>query len=664
MPEAPVIPDDDSELPGLPSEPEALTMPSDNEPETGLAANDSHNNQVIQTSAIESETDSKSMRQPNFEASEAAVVSDARADQLDPMAPLPPGLFSDVKTPQSDDSDSEIRFGERSFVPRYVLQSRRAKELNSKTANSSIKAPHSGAIGFNANNTLKITKKSSENAKEPIFDTTYGYSFDPQGTVDIRKAFEIISEKFKTTIMLSPNVSGTVSKKASSSSEAEFLEKVLDGTEYFVKFGEKIAYIGNRVDIEKLSDDFDSVTTQKFSMKESDMQILEWLIAPQLTPEGRVLSKNVDNGHAVIEVEDYRVNLYEIGRLIQLYNLSGATAKMSAVSLEYIPVDGAPFDWSKITAGGDFPFSPIEGISNSRAVVLNKNVPQFLEQLSKLQNVIPIAVAAQPLGTADKATAASLSIKVTEVQNYPADWNSLPQNVGFVARAEDAGVSLNLALPSGDPQNPEGLMFTMSESELLAMVVPITVVPLEPAKALGFIPKVWESKPAPIQKYVLLVFAVENSAAAQKSTLNSNGRKYWSAYFGMQSNKTNAHFSSDQKAFYAKISRSFSRQVKSPSHVLAPISSTGAETASQSTPSSNNVASSDEHGVVPVEANPADGSMPAVITNVEIPDIDMAAERAKARAAQEEKKALEEQQAMMAQQQQNYQAAGRHNHRH
>ncbi|MBR6435186.1 MAG: hypothetical protein IKS45_01635, partial [Thermoguttaceae bacterium] len=245
-----------------------------------------------------------------------------------------------------------------------------------------------------------------------------------------------------------------------------------------------------------------------------------------------------------------------------------------------------------------------------------------------------------------------------------ADWNSLPQNVGFVARAEDAGVNLNLALPSGDPQNPEGLMFTMSESELLAMVVPITVMPLEPAKALGFIPKVWESKPAPIQKYVLLVFAVENSAAAQKSTLNSNGRKYWSAYFAMQSKKTSAHFSSDQKAFYAKISRSFSRQVKSPSNVLAPISSTGAETASQSTPSSNNVASSDEHGVVLVEANPADGSMPAVITNVEIPDIDMAAERAKARAAQEEKKALEEQQAMMAQQQQNYQAAGRHNHRH
>ena len=144
--------------------------------------------------------------------------------------------------------------------------------------------------------------------------------------------------------MLSPNVSGTVSKKASSSSEAEFLEKVLDGTEYFVKFGEKLAYIGNRVDIEKLGDDFDSVTTQKFSMKESDMQILEWLIAPQLTPEGRVLSKTVDNGHAVIEVEDYRVNLHEIGRLIQLYNLSGATAKMSAVSLEYIPVDGAPFE--------------------------------------------------------------------------------------------------------------------------------------------------------------------------------------------------------------------------------------------------------------------------------------------------------------------------------
>ena len=67
---------------------------------------------------------------------------------------------------------------------------------------------------------------------------------------------------------------------------------------------------------------------------------------------------------------------------------------------------------------------------------------------------------------------------------------------------------------------------------------------------------------------------------------------------------------------------------------------------------------------MPVEANPADGSMPAVITNVEIPDIDMAAERAKARAAQEEQKAREEQQAMMAQQQQNYQAAGRHNHRH
>ncbi|MBR5710769.1 MAG: hypothetical protein IKX40_08430 [Thermoguttaceae bacterium] len=673
MPEAPAIPDDDFndfsapvapiEPETAPIEPEPLSMPGGDAPsvpETGLADNSSQNNKVIQTSAIETESPN-SMRQPSFEASEAALVSDAREGQLDPMAPLPPGLFSDVKAPQGDGEETEIRFGERSFVPRYVLQNRRAKEL-SKVADSSVKAPHSGAIGFNANNSLKKLKKNTEDSKEPIFDTTYGYSFDPQGKVDIRKAFEIISEKFKTTIMLSPNVSGTVSKKASSSSEAEFLEKVLDGTEYFVKFGEKIAYIGNRVDIEKLSDDFDSVTTQKFSMKESDMQILEWLIAPQLTPEGRVLSKNVDNGHAVIEVEDYRVNLYEIGRLIQLYNLSGATAKMSAVSLEYIPVDGAPFDWSKITAGGDFPFSPIEGISNSRAVVLNKNVPQFLEQLSKLQNVVPIAVAAQPLGSADKATAASLSIKVTEVPNYPADWNSLPQNVGFVARAEDAGVSLNLALPSGDPQNPEGLMFTMSESELLAMVVPITVVPLEPAKALGFIPKVWESKPAPIQKYVLLVFAVENSASAQKSTLDANGRKYWSAYFGMQSKKADAHFSSDQKAFYAKISRSFSRQVKSPSNFLAPISLTKEN--SLQLPSPNGIVKSDEHGVMPVEANPADGSMPAVITNVEIPDIDMAAERAKARAAQEEQKAREEQQAMMAQQQQNYQAAGRHNHRH
>lgn len=683
MPEAPAIPDDDFndfsasvapiEPETAPIEPETLSMPGGDAPavpETGLADNSSQNNKVIQTSAIETEKEPESpnaMRQPSFEASEAAVVSDARADQLDPMAPLPPGLFSDVKTTQADDSEMEIRFGERSFVPRYVLQNRRAKELNSSVADSSVKAPHSGAIGFNANNSLKKLKKNTEDSKEPIFDTTYGYSFDPQGKVDIRKAFEIISEKFKTTIMLSPNVSGTVSKKANSSSEAEFLEKVLDGTEYFVKFGEKIAYIGNRVDIEKLGADFDSITTQKFSMKESDMQILEWLIAPQLTPEGRVLSKNVDNGNAVIEVEDYRVNLYEIGRLIQLYNQSGATAKMSAVSLEYIPADGAPFDWSKITAGGDFPFSPIEGISDSRAVVLNKNVPQFLEQLSKMQNCVPIAVAAQPLGSADKAAGASLSIKVTEVQNYPADWNSLPQNVGFVARAEDSGISLNLALPSGDPEKPEGLMFTMSDSELLAMVVPITVMPLEPAKALGFIPKVWENKPAPIQKYVLLVFAVENSASAQKSTLNSNGRNYWSAYFSMQSKKTNAHFSSDQKAFYARISRNFSRQVKSPSNFLAPISSTKGN--SLSLPSPNEVAKPDEHGVMPVEANPADGSMPAVITNVEIPDIDMAAERAKAKAAQEEQKAREEQQAMMAQQQQymqqqNYQAAGRHNHRH
>ena len=62
--------------------------------------------------------------------------------------------------------------------------------------------------------------------------------------------------------MLSPNVSGTVSKKASSSNEAEFLEKVLDGTEYFVKFGEKIAYIGNRVDIEKLTSDLDRKSTR------------------------------------------------------------------------------------------------------------------------------------------------------------------------------------------------------------------------------------------------------------------------------------------------------------------------------------------------------------------------------------------------------------------
>ena len=675
MPEAPEVSDNAAELPGLPSEPEALTMPSDNAPsapETGLADKASENNQVIQTSAIESEPASpNSMRQPSFEASEAAVVSDARADQLDPMAPLPPGLFSDVKAPQSDDSESEIRFGERSFVPRYVLQNRRAKELGAKTeiANSSVKAPHNGAIGFNANNSLKKLKKNDEDSKEPIFDTTYGYSFDPQGKVDIRKAFEIISEKFKTTIMLSPNVSGTVSKKANSSSEAEFLEKVLDGTEYFVKFGEKLAYIGNRVDIEKLGADFDSIGTQQFSMKESDMQILEWLIAPQLTPEGRILSKKAENGHAVIEVEDYRVNLYEIGRLIQLYNQSGATAKMSAVSLEYIPTDGEPFAWSKIASAGDFPFTPIEGIAESRAVVLNKNVPQFLEQLSKMQNVIPIAVAAQPLGSEENTSGASLSIKMTEVQNFPADWSSLPQKIGFVAQLGDAGVSLNLALPSGDPQKPEGLKFTMSESELLAMVIPITVMPLEPAKAFGFIPKVWESKPAPIQKYALLVFAVENAAAAQKSTLDSNGRNYWSAYFSMQSKKADARFSSEQKAFYAKISKSFSRN-RTASNALLPVPPTGKGMFSQTNTTTNSVASVDENGVLPIEGNPADGSMPGVITNVEIPDIDMEAEIIKAQAAREEQKAREEQQAMMAQQQQymqqqqNYQAAGHHNHRH
>ncbi len=676
MPEAPAIPDDDSDLPGIPSEPDVLAMPGGNDAktqETAIAEKTPQNNEVIQTSAIESEkepTATNAMSQPNFEASEAAVVSDARADQLDPMAPLPPGLFSDVKSPQSDDSESDIRFGERSFVPRYVLQNRRARELNSKTnvADSPVKAPHSGAIGFNAGSSLKKTNRPANKTKEPIFDTTYGYSFDPQGAVDIRKAFEIISEKFKTTIMLSPNVSGTVNKKANSSSEAEFLEKVLDGTEYFVKFSEKIAYIGNRTDIEKLGDKFDSLTTQTFSMKDTDAQTLEWLITPQLTADGKILSRKTENGHIIIEVEDYRVNLYEIGRLIQLYNQSGATAKMSAVSLEYIPTDGAPFDWSKITAGGDFPFAPIEGISESRAVVLHKNVSKFLEQLSQMQNVVPIAVAAQPLGFGDSANATSLSIKVTEIQNFPADWNSLPQKIGFVARIEDSGVSLNLALPSSDPQNPEGLMFTMSESELLAMVVPITVMPLEPAKALGFIPKVWESKPAPIQKYVLLVFAVENSASAQKSTLDSNGKKYWSAYFSMQSKKADAHFSSDQKAFYAKISKNFSRQVKSPSNGLLPVSSIKGN--SLPTPPSNGVVQSDEHGVLPIEANPADGSMPAVITNVEIPDIDMAAERAKAKAAQEEQKALEEQQAMMAQQQQmmqqqqNYQASRPHNHRH
>ncbi|MBR6436133.1 MAG: hypothetical protein IKS45_06470, partial [Thermoguttaceae bacterium] len=286
-------------------------------------------------------------------------------------------------------------------------------------------------------------------------------------------------------------------------------------------------------------------------------------------------------------------------------------------------------------------------------------------------------------------------IKVTEVQNYPADWNSLPQNVGFIARAEDAGVNLNLALPTGDPQNPEGLMFTMSDSELLAMVVPITVMPLEPAKAFGFIPKVWENKPAPIQKFVLLVFAVENSASAQKSTLDSNGKNYWAAYFNMQSKKANSHFSSDQKAFYAKISKSFSRQVKSSSNALLPIPSTKKGMFSQTNPAPNVVASVDENGVLPIEGNPADGSMPAVITNVEIPDIDMEAEIVKAQAARQEQKAREEQQAQMAamqqqnmqqhqhnmqmqqnyhqqqnMQQQNYhqpqsyQAAGRHNHQH
>ena len=87
-------------------------------------------------------------------------------------------------------------------------------------------------------------------------------------------------------------------------------------------------------------------------------------------------------------------------------------------------------------------------------------------------------------------------------------------------------------------------------------------------------------------------------------------------------------------------------------------------------PPAKTIGASDENGVLPVDANPADGSMPAVITNVEIPDIDMEAEIIKAQAARQEQKAREEQQAMMAQQQQymqqqqNYQAAGRHNHRH
>ena len=120
---------------------------------------------------------------------------------------------------------------------------------------------------------------------------------------------------------------------------------------------------------------------------------------------------------------------------------------------------------------------------------------------------------------------------------------------------------------------------------------------------------------------------------------------------------------------------------------------------SQTNPAPNVVASADENGVLPIEGNPADGSMPAVITNVEIPDINMEAEIAKAQAARQEQKAREEQQAQMAAMQQqmqvhpnyqmqqnmqmqqnyhqqqnmqqqnyhqpqNYQAAGRHNHQH
>lgn len=636
---------------------------SDSSPQDAHSSQGASHSDVVQTSAIEPTQQSEipaTVSQPSFEASEAAVVSDARVDHLDPMAPMPPGLFSDVKLTQGGGADSEIRFGERSFVPRYVIENRRAKAFDARNQAqnnvAAIKAPHSGAIGMNVSSEYKIQKKSANDSKEPVVDFTNGFHFDSRGEIDIRKAFSLISAKFPITIILSANVSGTLRSKADSQDQAEFLEQVLDGTEFFVKIHKNLAYIGNRKDLENVGEEFGKISAKKFMVKESDKQVLEWLIVPQLTRAGKVLSRTTEGEHWVLEIQDYQGNLFEIERLYNLYMQTNVDAKISAVSLEYVPQDGEPFTWSKLAASGEMPYSAIEGISEERAVVINKSVSKFNEQLSKMENIIPLATASQVLSSNLKAPASSLSIRPTVVQNYPGNWNALPQQIGFVARIENSKVVLNLALPTNDPEKPEGLMFTISDSEILSMVIPMTVMPLDPGVALGFIPKVWEKKPAPIQKYVLLVFAVENTASMQaESSLSASGRMYWSTYFTLQSKNADKHLSQDQKAFYAKMSKTLKKDVTAAGLTIE-------------TPMPQGTQSWE--------------SMPAVITDVEIPDIDMAAERAKARAAQEEQKAREEQQTQMAHQSQmvhqaqmpqnqtgevhqhSHRTIGTHNHRH
>lgn len=703
MPDAPPIPDD-SALPEAPVLPDAaventpaVETPAVESPAPDVSA-ENPSLPVLDKADTTPESPKPNVLQPTFSASESALPEDVQTNTDNPLAPLPPGLFTNVPLEVKDSTaEEEIQINNRTFIPRYVLEQRRikaAKDASKKESRMAAqKAPVAApvAAGFNTQiqNSLELPAAAPVTSNAAIVDNSNGFSFDPQGIMDIRKAFMIIGANTKTAIMLSPSVTGVVSRKAEAKNEAEFLEQVLDGTEYFVKFSDKIAYIGNRTDIERLREDFGTMSTREFALKESNPQILPWLVSPQLTSAGKIVSSKSEKGVSTITVSDYIASLYEIERLLQSYRELNETLQVYAASLEYLPQDGQPFDWAKVTDGGNLKYSPINGISSNRAIVFTDDAPKFLAHLGTLKNLVPIAMASQPLSS-ESAAAAQLSIKTTEVKDFPAQWDKLPQQLGFNASAENERVKLALAIPGSDPDKPEGLTFTISPNEMLVMLVPITVSPLQPEKALGFIPKVWEKKPAPIQKYVLTVFAVEQGAASLPHTaLNPAGKKFWAEFY------VNAALgegvSEEQKAFYEKFSTQLAAAAqaqmniqrsgtKSEAALPAALPDTHASdvpapAVSISSPSSFNAPwelKKNAPAAAPVQSAPVQSApvaapvqtvatpaapavelqskalpeaapekkdyddMPPVITDVEIPNIDMAAERAKARQAEEQ----------------------------
>ncbi len=294
-----------------------------------------------------------------------------------------------------------------------------------------------------------------------------------------------------------------------------------------------------------------------------------------------------------------------------------------------------------------------------------------MEHLGKLPGIVPLSITAQPLNTEYKEVSAKLSIKIAPDENFKGNWDILPEQVAFNAQSDQQNVKIVTGIPQSDSTKPvEGMTFVISPDEMLVLAIPLTVNPVDNAKGFSAITSMLKKKPAPLQKMVLVVFAVEKSAAAlPKTALSPKGKKFWAEFFFAASQQLNrTDITPEQQAFYARFSQQLSLAAVSQASVVrasvpaptvpAPVSAPVAQSTGKSAnmpsaaavkpntevkssdagvPAAENVAS---EATPQAEANPESvyQDMPTVVTDVQIPNIDMAAERAKTKRAQEEAK--------------------------